>query len=94
ANGSVGFDRSLDFVIEPELSERIVLQSPTTSTLAATVLKAAGQLDRLRRLIGRHRLTGTLDHPTYRFELSTQEIFKQLAPAAGDFLQQLLESVR
>lgn len=94
AKGSVGLDKTLDFVIEPELSEGVVLQAPTTSSLASTVLQAAGQLERLRRLIGRHRLTGTLDHPEYRFELSTQEIFKQLAPGPGDLIQQLLDAVR
>ena len=93
AKGSVGLDRTLDFVIEPELSEGTVLQAPTTSTLASTVLKAAGQLERLRRLIGRHRLTGTLDRPEYHFEVGTREVFKQLAPTSGDLLQSLLEAV-
>jgi hypothetical protein len=94
AKGSVGLDRTLDFVIEPELSEGVVLQAPATSTLASTVLKAAGQLERMRRLIGRHRLTGTLHDPEYRFEFSTQEIFKQLAPAPVDLLHNLLDAVR
>ncbi len=94
AKGSVGLDRTLDFVIEPELSEQVVLQAPTTSTLARAVLQAAGQLERLRRLIGRHRLKGTLDKPEYRFQFSTQEIFKQLAPAPANFLEQLLDVVR
>ncbi|MBI3083289.1 MAG: hypothetical protein HYY90_02860 [Candidatus Omnitrophica bacterium] len=93
AKGSVGLDRTLDFVIEPELSEGVVLKAPTTSTLAGTVLKAAGQLERFRRLIGRHRLTGTLDHPDYRFEFTTQEIFKQSSPAPSDLIQQLLDAV-
>ena len=92
--GSVGLDHTLDAVIEPELSEGTVLQSPTTSTLASTVLKAAGQLERLRRLIGRHRITGTLEHPEYRFEFSMQELLKQLAPAPADLLQNLLDVVR
>jgi hypothetical protein len=94
AKGSVGLDRTLDFVIEPELSEGVMVQAPTTSTLASTVLKAAGGLERLRRLIGRHRLTGTLDDPDYRFELTTQEIFKQLAPSPGGLFQQLLDAVQ
>ena len=94
AKGSVGLDRTLDFVIEPDLSEGVVLEAPTTSTLARTVLKAAGHLERLRQLIGRHRLTGTLNEPVYRFEFSTQEVFKQLAPTPGDLLQNLLDAVR
>jgi len=93
ANGSVGLNRTLDFVIEPELSEGVLVQAPTTSTLASTVLKAAGGFERLRRLIGRHRLTGTLDDPEYRFEFTTQELFKQLAPGPGDFFQHLLDAV-
>jgi len=94
AKGSVGLDQTLDFVIEPELSEGTVLEAPATASLASTVLKAAGHLERLRRLIGRHRLTGTLKSPEYRFELSPQEIFKQLAPAPGDLLQNLLDVLR
>ena len=94
ARGSVGFDETLDFIIEPELSETALLQAPTTSTLARTVLKAAGQLDRLRRLIGRHRLTGTLKQPIHRFEFSTQEILRQLAPGPSTLLQNLFDAVR
>ncbi len=94
ARGSVGLDQTLDFVIEPELSEGVVLEAPTTSTLARTVLKAAGQLERLRQLIGRHRLTGTLKQPEYRFEFGTQEVLKQVAPAPADLLQNLLDAVR
>jgi len=94
ANGSVGFDQTLDFIIEPELSEVTVLQAPTTSSLASAVLKAAGQFDRLRRLTGRHRLTGTLKNPEYRFEFSMQEIFRQLAPGPVDFLQNIFDAVR
>ena len=94
AKGSVGLDRTLDFVIEPELSEGLVLEAPTTSTLARTVLQAAGQLERLRQLIGRHRLSGTLNEPVYRFEFSTREIFKQPAPTPADLLQSLLDVVR
>lgn len=95
AKGSVGLDRTLDFVIEPELSENVLVQSPATSTLASTVLKAAGGLERLRRLIGRHRLTGTLDKPEYRFEFTTQELLKQfLGPSPGDLLQDILQQLR
>jgi len=94
ARGSVDFDQTLDFIIEPEVSEVALLQAPTTSTLASTVLKAAGQLDRLRRLIGRHRLTGTLQHPVYRFEFSTQEILRQLAPGPSTLFQNLFDATR
>ncbi len=94
AKGSVGLDGTLDLVVEPELSEGLVLQSPMTSTMATAVLKAAGGLERMRRLVGRHRLTGTLKEPSYRFELSTQEIFKQLVPTTGDLIQNLLDAVR
>ena len=94
AKGSVGFDQTLDFVIEPELSEGVVLQAPTTASLAGTVLKAAGQLERLRRLIGRHRLTGTLKEPVYRFEFGTQDVLKQLAPGPTDILQNIFDAVR
>ena len=94
ARGSIGLDQTLDLVIEPELSEGIVLEAPTTSTLARTVLQAAGGLERLRRLVGRHRLTGTLKEPQYRFEMTSQDLLKQLAPGPGDFLQGLFDSLR
>ena len=91
-HGHVGLDGRLDLIIEPELSEGVLAEAPALSTLAGTVLKAAGQLERLRRLIGRHHVTGTIRDPAYRFEFTTQEIFKQLAPGtAGGLLQQLLE---
>jgi len=94
AHGTIGLDHALDLVIEPELSEGTVLRSPATSVLASTVLKAAGQLDRLRRLIGRHRITGTLEKPSYRFEFGTQEVLKEIVPSTGDLIQQLLHRAR
>ncbi|MDP3703774.1 MAG: hypothetical protein Q8R78_05245, partial [Candidatus Omnitrophota bacterium] len=94
ARGSVGLDQTLDFVIEPELSEGTVLEAPTTSTLASTILKAAGQLERLRRLIGRHRLVGTLKEPDYRFEVGPQETMKQITPGPTELLQGIIDSLR
>ncbi len=94
ARGSVGLDHTLDFVVEPELSEGVLLQAPATASIAGTVLKAAGQLERLRRLIGRHRVLGTLKEPQYRFELTTQEVFRQLVPGPADLIQNLLDVVR
>jgi hypothetical protein len=92
--GSVGLDRTLDLVIEPELSERVLLEAPTTKTLMSTVLKAAGQLDRLRRVVGRHRLTGTLDKPDYSFELSMDETIRQVGGAPAHLLESLFDAVR
>ncbi len=95
ATGSVGFDQTLDFVIEPELSEGALLQGSATGTLAGTILQSAGKLDRFRRLVGRHRLTGTLKDPDYHFEFSLQEVFRQLAPAdPGELFQNLLDVIR
>lgn len=94
AKGSIGLDRTLDFTVEPELSEGALLQSQVTSTLAGTVLKTAGRLDRLRRLVGRHRLTGTIDKPVYRFEFTPQELLKQLLPGSADLFQQLFDTVQ
>lgn len=94
AKGSVGLDQTLDFVIEPEFSEQLVLQAPTVNTFATTVLKFAGGLDRLRRYVGRHRLTGTLKQPDYAFEVSLQELLKQLfTPSADDLLQDVLQKL-
>ena len=93
ARGSVGLDQTLDFVIEPELSEGVLLQAPTTAGIANAVLKAANRLDRFRRLVGRHRLTGTLKQPQYRFEFSLQEVLGQLAPTPEDLLQGLFNSL-
>jgi len=88
--GSVGFDKTLDLTVEPELSEQLVLQSPTTATPANTILKTVGGLERLRRLVGRHHLGGTIDKPDYKFEFSLDQILTQLLPTG---LQNLLDSL-
>ena len=78
--GSVGLDNTLDLTVEPELSEQLVLESSTTSTLSSTVLQAMGGLERLRRMIGRHHIGGTLDKPDYKFEVSLDQLLNQLIP--------------
>ncbi len=93
AHGSVGLDQTLDLVIEPELSEGMLLQAPSTASIANTVLHAANRLEKFRRLVGRHRLTGTLKQPQYRFEFSLQDVLRQLAPAPEDLLQGLLNTL-
>jgi len=89
--GSVGLDKTLDLTVEPELSEQLVLQAPKTSTIAGTILKTVGGLERLRRLVGRHHLGGTIDNPQYQFEFTLDQLLNQLLPSG---LQQLLESLR
>jgi hypothetical protein len=81
AQGSVGWDRTIDFVVEPALSESLLPQSPPSPSLAGAVLKAAGRLEQLRQLIGRHRLTGTLDQPHYRFEATPANLIQNLFDA-------------
>lgn len=93
AHGSVGLDQTLDLVIEPELSEGMLLQAPSTASIANTVLQAANRLEKFRRLVGRHRLTGTLKQPQYRFEFSLQDVLRQLAPGPEDLLQGLLNTL-
>src|SRR3989338_3994429 len=78
--GSVGLDKTLDLTVEPELSEQLVLESSTTSTLSSTVLQAMGGLERLRRMIGRHHIGGTIDKPDYKFEVSLDQLLNQLLP--------------
>ena len=89
--GSAGFDRTLDLVIEPELSDALILQAPNTATPASAVFKTFGRLEQLRRLIGRHRITGTVDKPRYKFEISLDQIFGQTIPSG---LQYLFDSLR
>ena len=83
AKGSVGLDRTLDLIIEPQLSEQVVLEAPATSSLARTILQAADRMEQLRQLIGRHRVTGTFEKPEYRFE-----------PDPTGLLQHLFDAVR
>lgn len=93
--GSVGLDQTLDFIIDPELSEAAILQAPTTSSLAGMVLKAAGKLETLRRLVGRHRLTGTIKNPNYRFEVGRQELLNEVDPTnKAGLLQDIIKSIR
>ena len=94
AKGSVGLDQTLDFVIDPEFSEAVMLEAPTTSTIANTILKTAGGLDRIRRLFGHHRLVGTLNKPEYRFELGPQEALKQVVPAPANIIQHGLQGIQ
>ncbi len=87
--GSIGLDNTLDLTIEPELSEGIVLQAPQVSTVPSTFLKALGGLERLRRLVGRHHLGGTIEKPEYKFEFSLEQLFGRTLPAALEqFLSQ------
>ncbi|MBI4341728.1 MAG: DUF748 domain-containing protein [Candidatus Omnitrophica bacterium] len=95
ARGSVGMDQTLDFIIDPELSESTLLQAPTTSSLAGILLKAAGKLETLRRMVGRHTLTGTIKEPKYRFEIGRQELLKEIEPQnPAGFLQDIIKSLR
>ncbi len=71
-----------------------MLEAPTTSTIANTLLRTAGTLDRIRRLFGRNRLTGTIAKPEYRFELGPQEALRQVAPAPANILQQGLQGIQ
>ncbi len=89
--GSVGLDETLDLTIEPKLSEQLFLQAPNTSTLSTTILKVMGGLERVRQLIGRHRITGTLDKPQYKFEVDLDQVLNQTIPSR---LEQLLDSLR
>jgi hypothetical protein len=93
AAGSVGLDGTLDFTIEPELSEQLTLDAPNTKTLVSSVLKLAGGLERLRRMVGRHHLTGTIKDPDYRFEFGRDELFKKLMPTSGNLLQGVVDTL-
>ncbi len=84
--GSVGLDKTLDLTIDPELSEQVVLDSPTTRTLASTILRSVGMLDRVRRLIGRHHIGGTIDKPDPTFQFGMDELFSQAIPFGLDQL--------
>lgn len=82
-HGSVGLDKTLDLTIEPELPAQLVVEAPNTSTVSRTIVKVMGGAERLRRMVGRHHLGGTIDKPQYKFEFNL--------PSG---LEQLLESVR
>jgi len=88
--GSVGLDKTLDLVVEPELSEQLLTQAPNTSAIAGTILKVMGGLERARGVVGRHRISGTIDNPQYKFEVRLDQILNQSLPAGiGQFLDSL-----
>lgn len=89
--GSVGLDKTLDLVVEPELSEQLMLQAPTMSALSATILKVVGGMERIRSLVGRHRVIGTIDKPEYTFEFSLDQLLQQTLPTQ---LDRLLDAIR
>ena len=82
-HGSVGLDTTLDLTIEPDLPAQLVVEAPDTSTVSRTIVKVMGGAERLRRMVGRHHLGGTIEKPQYKFEFN-------LPSGVG----QLLESVR
>lgn len=90
-HGSIGLDKTLDLTVEPELSDQLVLQSPGTTSVAGTMLKTVGGLERLRRMVGRHHVGGTLDDPHYQFQFSLDQLLSQSLPSG---LGQLLDSLR
>ena len=85
--GSVGLDKTLDLVVEPDLPERLMMQAPE---LSSAIMKLVGNVERIRRLAGRHRLAGTIDKPVYKFELSWEQLLNSLFPSR---LDQLLHSL-
>lgn len=88
--GSVGLDKTLDLVVEPELSEELLTEAPNTSAIAGAILKVMGGLERARGLVGRHRISGTIDNPQYKFEVRLDQILNQSLPAGiGQFLDSL-----
>lgn len=89
--GSVGLNKTLDLTVEPNLSEQLVLAAPNTSSLGRTILRVMGGAERMRQLVGRHHIGGTLEKPEYKFEFSLEQLLNQVLPAG---LGQLLEGVR
>ena len=89
--GSVGFNKTLDFVVEPNLPDQLILEAPNTSTVSRTLLQAMGGLERLRQLVGQHHLGGTIDTPEYQFQVSVNQAIDQLVPSG---LERLLDSLR
>ncbi len=90
-HGSVGLDKTLDLTIEPDLPAQLVMEAPNTSTVSRTIVKVMGGAERLRRMVGRHHLGGTIDKPQYKFEFDLDQLLNQLFPSG---LGQLLNSVR
>ncbi len=89
--GSVGLDKTLDLTIEPELSDQLVLQSPSTASAAGALLKVVGGLERVRRTVGQHHVGGTLDNPQYKFQFSLDQLLNKSLPSG---LGRLLDSLR
>lgn len=89
--GSVGLDKTLDLTVEPNLPEQLVLEAPNTSSLSRTILRVVGGAERMRQMVGRHHVGGSIDRPEYKFEFSLDQLLNQVLPAG---LGQFLESVR
>jgi hypothetical protein len=81
ARGTIGLDRSLDMVIDLELSEQLRQQS--------NILGGLVGLGRVVNLFFRYRLTGTLDKPVPRAEFSLQDLINQALPRLNPFNQLL-----
>lgn len=92
AKGSVGFDQTLDLSVEPQLSEQIISQAQATGGVAS-VLKAAGALDRFLQLV-RYRITGTIKEPKSKFQFTPKEMLRHLGEtSATGLLQNLFDQL-
>ena len=91
ATGSVGLDGTLDFTVEPDLTESLLEGGQSGTATAA--LKAAGEFDKFRRLFAKLRMTGTIQEPKFERQFAPGELIKSLVPSGGDVLQGVFDSI-
>lgn len=85
--GWIGLDQQVDLLVEPRLPPDLLQQAPNIPQAIRELARAAVTVSDLKQLVGRQRITGTLQQPVSRFEFSFDELLRQL-PFQG--LQQLL----
>ena len=84
--GSAGFDKTLDVNVETDLSEQMLSDAMGKTTLAGRMLKAVGSLQRMKRLVGRYHIGGTLDKPEPTFEYSFDQTLSRVLQSVFNVL--------
>lgn len=84
--GSVGFDQTVDFIVQPSIAETVLQSSPVVVPMVER-LRRLNRLVQLGNAFGKIRITGTLKKPAIKPELlPMREVLRNLMPTLDDVL--------
>jgi len=80
--GWVGLDHQLNVLVDAQVPADVLQYAPGVPATLRNMFRAVSILHNMTRLVGRQRITGTLERPVSSFEFSFEELANQLlAPA-------------